>query len=348
VYPWVNAHAYINGETVIDASDATTWLCILNHTSAAAPTTFAQDRAANPEYWTRLLTGFAPRGQWMRSTQYFPYDLAYDESQGIMALCITKHISTATGIIVDDKEYWAFLLDMSNADMAMASAVGYSNVVSGIPHTNVQGALDFLEVQIKNLDTININQGASIAALQTTVGGHTNQLAVVEARVTNTETKNTQQDQVDASLQQQITSLGSQIQAIPPQFPSGTVMCFFQQLPPPSWNLINGWSNRAIRIMDGNGGGGTAGGAVGWSTVFDGQPNTAGHVLTEGQMPSHVHGDIPNPVPYTSGGFVNVPLTNPVYVTGAKNTAAAGGNQAHSHPIEMRIAWIGVCIGQKA
>jgi hypothetical protein len=123
-------------------------------------------------------------------------------------------------------------------------------------------------------------------------------------------------------------------------------MCFFQQVVPTGWNQINGWSDRAIRIFDANGGGGTAGGAIGWSGCFDPYRTTDGHAITLSEMPYHDHGSIPANSPWTSGGFVNAPGLNYVAGVGAR-TDAQGGNAAHTHTIDMRIAYIGVCIGQK-
>jgi hypothetical protein len=51
---WANSTAYAptdNPRRRYDAADASFWDCNTAHTSAAAPTTFAQDRAANPSYW---------------------------------------------------------------------------------------------------------------------------------------------------------------------------------------------------------------------------------------------------------------------------------------------------------
>ena len=131
--------------------DATIWLCVIANTSPATGT-FAAYRTAHPTHWTRLLTGFAPRGEWAQNTNYFPYDLTYDSARGIMALCTFRHTSTATGSIIDDQAYWAFLLDMSDVGQMTANAVSYSNLASGIPKTDVQGAIDYVETQVKGLD----------------------------------------------------------------------------------------------------------------------------------------------------------------------------------------------------
>lgn len=172
VAPWANSTHYLTGVSLLDAIDATVWMCVIEHTSAATPTTFAQDRTAHPTYWTRLLTGFAPRGEWTQSTQYFPYDLAYDSDRGIMALCTVKHISTSTGSIVDDQANWAFLLDMSDVGVVTANAVSWSNAAHpNVPKDNVQDAIDYLETQIKALNQVNVDQGVRLDAIDTAISG---------------------------------------------------------------------------------------------------------------------------------------------------------------------------------
>jgi len=167
---WENDIEYSEGQSVVDEADASVWLCTIAHTSALAPTTFAEDRAANPTYWARLLTGFAPRGEWANDTNYFPYDLVYVSDLGIMALCTLKHTSNPTGNIKDDELYWSFLIDMSESDLSSAVAVTYDNSTSGIPYTNVQLAIDYVDSindtqasQIVALNNVNIAQGNAIA-----------------------------------------------------------------------------------------------------------------------------------------------------------------------------------------
>jgi hypothetical protein len=168
---WKNSTHYEVGAAVLDITDATTWMAVIAHTSS--PTgTFAQERTSHPTYWTRLIAGFAPRGEWQQGVNYLPYDLAYDSARGIMALCTIAHMSTTTGSIVTDQAYWAFLLDMSDVGVMTATAVSYSNTQSGIPAAHVQGALDHVETQIKGLDTINIKQGNQIGPIPMADASH--------------------------------------------------------------------------------------------------------------------------------------------------------------------------------
>jgi len=48
---WMNATGYTPGQVVVDNTDGSMWSCVIVHTSAVAPTTFATDRANNPSFW---------------------------------------------------------------------------------------------------------------------------------------------------------------------------------------------------------------------------------------------------------------------------------------------------------
>jgi hypothetical protein len=52
---WANATAYAAADLAKDTADSTYWVCAVGHTSAAGPTTFAQDRAANPTRWRQTV-----------------------------------------------------------------------------------------------------------------------------------------------------------------------------------------------------------------------------------------------------------------------------------------------------
>jgi len=189
VEPWANDINYPSGVSVIDGDDATVWVCVLPHTSPSAPTTFSEDRIANPDRWTQLLAGFAPRGEWANSTNYFPYDLSYSTAQGIFAICTTKHTSNIAGTIKDDAAFWTFLVDFSTADLSSANLVSYDNSLSGLSGTNVQDAIDQTESQIKALDAVNVSQGNQISTLQSTVSGHTTHLSALDSADTSLDSR---------------------------------------------------------------------------------------------------------------------------------------------------------------
>jgi len=49
---WVNSHAYTKGEYVANPADGGLFVCLVNNTSSAGPTTFAQEMIAHPTYWS--------------------------------------------------------------------------------------------------------------------------------------------------------------------------------------------------------------------------------------------------------------------------------------------------------
>jgi hypothetical protein len=59
---WSNATTYTVGQVALDTSNSSMWVVATSHTSAASPTTFAQDRAAHPSYWNAgsVPTGYMP------------------------------------------------------------------------------------------------------------------------------------------------------------------------------------------------------------------------------------------------------------------------------------------------
>jgi hypothetical protein len=186
--PWQNSTLYPGGSNAVDTINYSTWISLVAHTSAAVPTTFAQDRTAHPTYWKQVLSGFVPRGEWQHNTHYFPYDLAYQTTQGIFALCTIEHVSNSAGTILNDSANWSFLVDFHNIGLSTAMAVSYSNVNSPrFTAVNVQQALDQTEDMITALDAVNVNQGNSITALQ-------NKDIVHETRMTAIENKDIAQD----------------------------------------------------------------------------------------------------------------------------------------------------------
>lgn len=51
---WANSTAYTIGSIVISPIDGTLWSAAIAHTSSATPTTFDQERVANPTFWNTL------------------------------------------------------------------------------------------------------------------------------------------------------------------------------------------------------------------------------------------------------------------------------------------------------
>ena len=51
---WTNSTYYVVGQNVLDVANSTIYQNLITHTSPAAPTTFAEARAAHPEWWQQV------------------------------------------------------------------------------------------------------------------------------------------------------------------------------------------------------------------------------------------------------------------------------------------------------
>lgn len=332
---WANSTHYVVGSTAFDSQTGAAFMCAIDHTSAATGL-FQDERTAHPTYWAQLLTGFAPRGEWTNNTQYFAYDLAYSSSQGIIALCKVQHVSNPSGSIKDDSTLWAFLADFSTVTAPPANAIACT-FTAPLTKTNVQAELDEIGGMINSLNNVNITQGNQITTLQ-------NQDTSDSTRMTNIESKNTSQDTLISGLQASLTALQNQVNALPPPFPSGTKIPFYQSNPPTGWTIVTGLTDRGIRVVS-DASGGTSGGSVGFNTVFA-RTATDSHVLTLTEIPSHSHGP-PSPGQTLGSGGSGFTTPGGFDAVAMGNTGAAGGGAGHTHTMDMRLSYVNMCIGQK-
>lgn len=156
------------------------------------------------------------------------------------------------------------------------------------------------------------------------------------------------------------------------EIPLNTRTVFYQAAAPTGWTQVTGLDNRALRVVDGEGGG--SGGSLGFTTVFS-RTATDGTAITTSQMPSHSHGGNTgtNSAGHThdtplggvlginlgSGGSFNVLLSAPFNFTlnypsggiSANHThaiSAEGGGAAHTHGMDMRVAYIDLIVCQRS
>jgi hypothetical protein len=177
---WTNNFHWMPGDTAIDTTDNSYWVCIVEHTSA--PTgTFAADRAAHPTYWNRIVVGLSPRGIWAHDTHYLVNDVVSDPVQHVIAQCLVNHTSNHSGTIRDDQAlgYWVFIADMS-ATAVSAVQVSYDHTLSGTTKTNVQDAID--------------EQYAHDASQQTTINGHTTTIGTHTSQISALQSNDATQD----------------------------------------------------------------------------------------------------------------------------------------------------------
>lgn len=106
---WQNSTSYLVGQRVIDPDVGQVFECNANHTSAAGPTTFAEDRTANPTFWTSLAVTARGLDNWTPGTLYEPNDFVV--SGTVYAVCIATHTSGA--VFANDAVYWDYLVDIS-------------------------------------------------------------------------------------------------------------------------------------------------------------------------------------------------------------------------------------------
>lgn len=119
---WQNSTAYTLNQTVVDETSSVVYKCLVAHTSAAVPTTFAEDRAAHTTYWGVYSSPARSRGAWLPSTSYALNDFVVSGSQ--YAICIQTHTSGATFAADLALAKWSVLVDLSSVGSAVLPVPG--------------------------------------------------------------------------------------------------------------------------------------------------------------------------------------------------------------------------------
>jgi hypothetical protein len=134
-------------------------------------------------------------------------------------------------------------------------------------------------------------------------------------------------------------------------FPSGTVMLFFQASAPTGFTQVTTQNNKALRVVSGSGG--STGGSVDFTTAFSDKSGSlsgatvGGTTLTVAQLASHTHSNAATP-----RGSVQGDSGSAAAPGGA--TGAAGSNQSHTHSItggsvdfDLEVEFIDVIIASR-
>lgn len=117
VTAWANSTDYEVGDFVLDIVDGGgLWIVDVEHTSAASPTTFAQDRTANPTYWRQLVTMPDQRGEWQTGETYIKGDFVLDN--GRYAICQISHVAGTFNTDLAAGR-WEVLVDVSSITGAL-------------------------------------------------------------------------------------------------------------------------------------------------------------------------------------------------------------------------------------
>lgn len=138
-----------------------------------------------------------------------------------------------------------------------------------------------------------------------------------------------------------VTTAIANIPAAPTVIPAGTAMVFYQASAPTGWTALS-INDRALRVVNPGGTGGTGGGSNAFSTVFA-QTVVGTHTLSTAEMPSHQHSFT---VVSGCGGSTDTAVQTAASA-GSFNTAATGGGGGHNHTITMSITYSDVIICTK-
>lgn len=120
---WENATDYTVGNKVVDGVTCIIYECLVNHTSANAPDTFADDRTAHTTYWSSWSLPARGRGAWNGSTVYAVGDFVSDSSSGRVAICTVAHTSTSFQTDID-AGYWDVLATLTTNSLGSATPQG--------------------------------------------------------------------------------------------------------------------------------------------------------------------------------------------------------------------------------
>ncbi len=121
---WTNATGYAIGDRVVDIETSEAYTCNIAHTSAATGT-FAEDRAANPTYWSlATLNPLVNQGDWQTGFLYRVHDIVKEGNA--YYVCTTQHTSGTFALDLASGD-WDVLLDMQPAVDYATKTTGYAS-----------------------------------------------------------------------------------------------------------------------------------------------------------------------------------------------------------------------------
>lgn len=174
---WNNSTSYLIGERVVDDSDSTLWLVAVNHTSAASGT-FAEDRTANPTYWTAITTVPIYRGAWTTTTVYTTQDIVLINNA--YYLCIAAHTS---GVFATDlaASKWTLIIDLSAA-IASAAAAAVSEANAAASAAAALTSENNAETAETNAEAAEASAIAAASSASTSAGTATTQAGIATTK----------------------------------------------------------------------------------------------------------------------------------------------------------------------
>lgn len=131
------------------------------------------------------------------------------------------------------------------------------------------------------------------------------------------------------------------------KFDSGTRMLFQQTAAPVGWTKVTTHDNKALRVVGGIAG---SGGSVDFTTAFV-NGSVGATQLTVAQMPSHSHtltNTDGSDAAAGSGYFVSASSASGVgTITPNATISSTGGDQTHSHTINLDVKYVDIIIASK-
>lgn len=121
---WQNATAYTVGDRVLDYETSVIFEAASTHTSPTYPTTFSEDRSANPTRWASYSSDVTFRGEWNVDTDYALGDFVTSASS--FAIALTSHRSGASFSQDASQGKWSVLINgdeiLTDANAAKVAA----------------------------------------------------------------------------------------------------------------------------------------------------------------------------------------------------------------------------------
>lgn len=116
--------------------------------------------------------------------------------------------------------------------------------------------------------------------------------------------------------------------------PSGTLMLFQQTSAPTGWTKQTTHDDKALRVVSGTP---SSGGTSAFSTVF-GLTATGGHTIILSELPGGLH---------STGGALRGPTSTTPAIFSLQINEIGSSDQAHTHPIELRVKYVDLIIASK-
>lgn len=117
---WVNNHAYLTNEQVVDGTNNTLWRSMEDHTSPALGS-FEDDRTANPDRWAPINTAATFVGFWQSGVDYENNDFLFDANRyGVVKGAYTSGASYDDDVAA---EHIVTLIDLTISVSAAEDAI---------------------------------------------------------------------------------------------------------------------------------------------------------------------------------------------------------------------------------